>query len=317
MSAPADEIPHLEPPPAWAIAVAFGIVFLSWGTTYKATSIAMMNEVMPPALFGGVRLVIAGAILLLYQLGRGQALRLRANEFAGLLLVGWFLFLGANFLINFGQKKIDSGVSAILIATTPLWIGLFGMLWPRGERLSLHGWLGLVIGFVGIVLTLAPRLRADIEFFGDFHALLILGSAASWALGSLVSRHLALKIPHLTSAGYQMLLGGGSQVLLGTALGEWQQIPALTGRAVGCFCYVLVFGSLMGFVAFNWLLGHVPTAKVGTYAYVNPVIAVFIGWCFGEEMHGWIFAGIAVILVGVYLVRRDHAPTQEIEVEPD
>src|ERR1035438_6203170 len=95
-------------------------------------------------------------------------------------------------------------------------------------------------------------------------------------------------------------------------LGEWQQIPELTGRAIGCFFYVLVFGSLMGFVAFNWLLGHVPTAKVGTYAYVNPVIAVFIGWCFGEEMHGWIFAGIAIILVGVYLVRRDHAPSQEI-----
>src|SRR5947209_621603 len=101
---------HVEPPPAWAIALAFGIVFLSWGTTYKATSIAMKEEQMPPALFGGVRLLIAGTILLLYQLARGQSLRLRTKEIAGLLLVSWFLFLGANFLINFGQKKIDSGV---------------------------------------------------------------------------------------------------------------------------------------------------------------------------------------------------------------
>ncbi len=317
MSAPADEIAHLEPPPAWAIALAFGIVFISWGTTYKATSIAMKDEQMPPALFGGVRLFLAGTILLLCQLARGQSLRLRIGEIAALVLVGWFFFLGANFLINFGQKKINSSVSAILIATTPLWIGLFGMLWPKGERLTLRGWLGLLIGFAGIVLTLAPQLHAGLNLFGDPYALFILGSAASWALGSLVSRHLALKIPHLTSAGYQMLFGGGSQVLLGTALGEWQQIPELTGRAIGCFFYVLVFGSLMGFVAFNWLLGHVPTAKVGTYAYVNPVIAVFIGWCFGEQMHGWIFAGIAVILVGVYLVRRDHAPSEEIEVEPD
>jgi drug/metabolite transporter (DMT)-like permease len=182
----------------------------------------------------------------------------------------------------------------------------------------LRGWLGLVIGFAGIVLTLAPQLRTGIDFLGDFHALLILGSAASWALGSLVSRRLALTIPHLSSAAYQMLFGGASQIALGTALGEWRQLPdQLSNRAIGSFLYVLVFGSLMGFVAFNWLLGHVPTAKVGTYAYVNPVIAVFIGWCFGEEMHGWIFAGIAIILVGVYLVRKDHAPSQEIEVEPD
>ncbi len=245
--------------------------------------------------------------------------------------MSWFLFLGANFLINCGQKRIDSGVSAILVATTPLWIGLFGMFWPHGERLTLRGWLGLVIGFVGIVLTLgqqliesaadfltlAPAHQAASNPFADPHALFILGSAASWALGSLVSHQAAFKIPHLTSAGYQMLFGGGSQVVLGTILGEWRQIPELNLRIFGCFVYLLIFGSLLGFVAFNWLLGHVSTAKVGTYAYVNPVIAVFVGLCFGEEMSGWIFAGIAVILLGVYLVRRDHAPTEEIEMEPD
>lgn len=313
----ADDHPQIKPPSAWAIALAFGIVFLSWGTTYKATSIAVKDEQMPPALFGGVRLCIAGTILLSCQLVRRQSLRLRGRELAGLLVVSWFLFLGANLLINFGQQKIDSGVSAILIATTPLWIGLFGMLWPSGERLSVRGWLGLVLGFAGILLTLAPRLRDDAHPLGDPHALLILGSAASWALGSLVSRHLALKVPHLTSAGYQMLFGGASQVLLGTAIGEWRQIPELTARAIGCLVYLLVFGSLTGFVAFNWLLAHVPTAKVGTYAYVNPVIAVFVAWCFGEKLHGWIFAGIAVILLGVYLVRRDYVPSKEIEMEPD
>jgi drug/metabolite transporter (DMT)-like permease len=313
----AEEIPHLKPPPAWAIALAFGIVFLSWGTTYKATSLAMKEEQMPPALFGGLRLLMAGTMLLLYQLACRQSLRLRGREIGGILVVSWFLFLGANFLINVGQKQVDSGVAAILIATTPLWIGLFGMFWPHGERLTARGWLGLIIGFVGIVLTLAPKLQAGIDLFADPYAACILGSAASWALGSLVSRQLALTIPHLTSAGFQMLFGGASQVLLGTALGEWQQIPELTARAIGCFIYLLVFGSLLGFVAFNWLLGHVPTAKVGTYAYVNPIIAVFIAWCFGEEMHAWIFAGIAVILIGVYLVRRDHAPSQEIEMEPD
>ncbi|HZZ78644.1 MAG TPA: EamA family transporter [Gemmataceae bacterium] len=311
-----DEIPHLAAPPNWAIVLAFGVVFLAWGTTYKATSLAMKDEHMPPALFGGVRLILAGVILLSYQLCRGQSLRLRAGEAVRLVLISWFLFLGANFLINFGQKKVDSGIAAILIATTPLWIGLFGMFVPHGERLTWCGWLGLVIGFAGIVLTLAPQLRDGFDVV-DVHAMFVLASAASWALGSIVSRQFALKLPHLTSAGFQMLFGGASQVTLGTILGEWEEVPELTPRAIGCFFYVLVFGSLMGFVAFNWLLGHVATAKVGTYAYVNPVIAVAVGWYFDEPLSAWIFAGIAVILIGVWLVRRDHVPVKEIEVEPD
>ena len=221
----------------------------------------------------------------------------------------------SNFLISYGQKKVDSGVAAILIATTPLWMGLFAMAWPSGERLSWRGWLGLLIGFAGIVLT---KLDDGFDLLGDFYSFLILASAASWAMGSLVSRHMALKTPHFTSAGFQMLFGGISQIALGSAIGEWRDMPSeLTNGAIACFLYLLVFGSLLGFVAFNWLLGHVPTAKVGTYAYVNPVIAVFIGWCAGESVNAWILAGIAVILVGVYLVRGDHAPSKEIELEPD
>ena len=315
MSEPAAD---LTPPPRWAVALAFGIVYISWGTTYLATSIAMKEEHLPPALFGGVRISCAGILLLLSQLSRGQSLKLTGGEYLRLLVISWFLFLGANFLIGWGQQKIDSGVAAILIATTPLWMGLFGMFWPRGDRLSWRGWLGLFVGFAGIVLTMAPRLQSGLDLFDDYHAFLILASAASWAMGSLLSRHMRLTVPHLISAGWQMLFGGLSQVALGTFLNEWQQLPEqISPRAVGAFLYVLVFGSLLGFVAFNWLLGHVPVAKVGTYAYVNPVIAVFIGWCVGEPIHAWLFAGIAVILAGVYLVRGDHAPSKEIELEPD
>jgi drug/metabolite transporter (DMT)-like permease len=316
MRDPADEIPHLTPPPAWAIALGFAIVFFSWGTTYLATSIAMKEERMPPALFGGVRLCMAGTILLVIQLCRGQSLRLTGGEYFRLLLVSWCLFLSANYMINVAQQHVPSGVAAILIATTPLWMGLFGMFWPGGERLSWRGWLGLVIGFAGIILT---KFDDGLDLLNDSYPLLILASAASWAVGSLLSRHMALKIPHLTSAGLQMVFGGVSQVTLGTLLGEWHQLPEqLTPRAIGTFLYLLVFGSLMGFVAFNWLLGHVPVAKVGTYAYVNPVIAVFVGWCAHEtRVDALLLAGIAVILVGVYLVRGDHAPSKEIELEPD
>ncbi|MBM3992547.1 MAG: hypothetical protein FJ303_00075 [Planctomycetes bacterium] len=311
----ADEIPHLEPPSSWAIAVAFCIVFFAWGTTYLATSIAMKEEHMPPGLFGGVRLLAAGTILLLWQFCNGESLLLSAGDFARLFLIAAFLFLSSNFLISYGQKKVESSFAAILIATTPLWMGLFAMAWPSGERLSWRGWVGLAIGFAGIVLT---KLDAGFNFFEEVYALLILASAATWAIGSLISRHFALKVPHFTSAGYQMLFGGISQIALGSAIGEWNDLPpTLTLGAVWAFLYLLVFGSLLGFVAFNWLLGHVPASQVGTYAYVNPTIAVFIGWCAGESVDQWILAGIAVILIGVYLVRSDHAPSKEIEVEPD
>jgi drug/metabolite transporter (DMT)-like permease len=317
MSAPAADIPHMKPP-SWAVALAFALLFLCWGTTYRATGIAMKQEQMPPALYGGVRLCIAGTILLLYQLGRGQSLRLTGGEFMRLLLISWFLFLGANFLINKGQRDVDSGVAAILIATTPLWMGLFAMSWPFREHLSWRGWLGLLIGFAGVVLTMLPQLNHGALDRDTLPYLLILASAAAWAMGSLVSRNMAVKLPHLTSAGYQMLFGGISQVTLGTCLGEWPDFIDHMGlTAVVAFVYLLIAGSLCGFVAFNWLLGHVSLAKVGTYAYVNPVIAVLIGSCFGEPVHAWLFAGIAVILAGVYLVRGDHAPSKEIELEPD
>ncbi len=314
---PADE--HFDTPPTWKIAAAFGIIYLCWGTTYLATTIAMRDEQMPPALFGGVRLVIAGSLLLFVQMCRRQSLKLTWRQASGLMLVSWFLFLGANLLINIGQRTVPSGVSAVLIATTPLWMGLIGLLMPEGERLSWRGWVGLVFGFVGILFTMAPNLRDGFNLIEDFRVLFVVGSAASWAAGSLVSRHLAISLPHLTSAGYQMLFGGLSQVgLAAPVLGEWHALPeTLTPRAIGCFLYLLVFGSLLGFVAFNWLLGHVSAAKVGTYAYINPIVAVFIGACVGEPMHVWLFAGIAIILVGVYLIRGDKPQSREIELEPD
>jgi drug/metabolite transporter (DMT)-like permease len=179
--------------------------------------------------------------------------------------------------------------------------------------------MGLLIGFGGILLTLARQLQSDLPLLNDRYHMCILGSAMSWALGSLVSRHLPSKLPHLTSAGFQMLFGGLSQTSLGTAVGEWQRLPdEINAQIIGTFLYVLVFGSLSGFVAFNWLLGHVPAAKVGTYAYVNPIIAVFIGWCVNETVIDLnLVAGIGVILLGVYLVRGDHRPAREIELEPD
>ena len=319
MTDAANDAAPARSPSSWRVATAFLLIYLSWGTTYFATGYAMQNIQMPPALFGGTRLLLAGAILLLWQAARGQSLRMTFDDVVRLAPIAFFLFLLGNWLINLGQREVKSGVAAVLIATTPLWIGLFGMAWPGGERLHGRGWIGLIVGFAGIVVTMLPKLQEDGGFFQDYHSLLVLASAACWGVGSLLSRHFAVAMPHLTSAGYQMILGGCFQTTLGTYLGEWPVLfERLDERAVGAFLYLLIVGSLTGFVAFNWLLGHVSAAKVGTYAYVNPVIAVFIGWIMNETpITGSLLAGIAIVLAGVYLVRSDHVPSKEIELEPD
>ena len=318
MSESATETSRIEPPSTVAVATAFLIIYLSWGTTYKATGYAMQELRMPPALFGGGRILLAGLILLLYQSWRGQSLRLTLGDFLRLLPVSICLFLMGNLFINIGQRNVPSGIAAILIATTPLWIGFLGMFWPHGERLSWRGWLGLVIGFVGIVIAMAPQMTDGFNLLEDYPSLLVLGSAASWALGTLLSRHMPAQVSHLTSAGYQMIMGGALQTALGTIIFEWPDLIAkISGPAIATFLYLLVVGSLTGFVAFNWLLGHIPAAQVGTYAYVNPIIAVFIGWFANEPIHDWVFAGFAVILAGVYLVRGDHVSSTQIELEPD
>ncbi len=318
MQTPPAETPDDSPAPL-SIALAFAAIYLSWGTTYLASKIALMYEHYPPALFGGVRLTCAGLILLGVQLARGVPLRVPVRVFGQLLLMSWCLFLTANWLMNWGQTHVPSGVAAVIGASTPLWMGVLGMFWPGAERLHPRGWVGLVVGMLGVLTLFVPRLLNTDSSISTFHPFLIVGSCIFWSIGSLYSRQVSLRLPHLTSAGYQMLLGGGCQVVLGVCLGEVQQLPGqVTLRAAGCFLYLLVFGSLVGFVAFNWLLGHVSAAKVGTYAYVNPIIAVLVGRAIDDEpLTAWLVAGIAIILVGVYLVRSDHKPTTDIDTTLD
>ena len=293
-----------ERPATWAVVLAFALVYTSWGTTYLAIRKGVHDEQLPPALFGGVRVCLAGLILLGYLAVRGQPVRLTLSDLRVVALAGCILFVGGNGLITLAETTVPSGVAAVLAATTPLWIGLLGMLWPGGERLSGRGWLGLAVGLCGVVVLLSPRLRDPADFVRDLGPLLVIGSAFCWSFGSVLMRHQRLTGSHLVAAAYQMVIGGGCLALIGLACGEVQHLPAaITPGAAGAFCYLLVVSSLVAFVAYNWLLGHVSAAQVGTYAYVNPAVAVVIAWAAGEEMTPWLLGGIAVILVGVALVR--------------
>lgn len=291
-------------PPTWAILLAFMLVYVTWGTTYLAIKIGV--QWLPPALFGGTRITLAGLIILTYQALRGERVRLPGREIAGAALIGGFFFVGGNYLVALGQKWVDSGKAAVLIATTPLWTGLIEAVWPGGERLTLRGWLGLAIGFGGIIVLKWPELLAAGDAAFDPRPLVIIASALLWAFGSCLMVRMRRTGSPLTIAAYQMILGGTGQMVMGICLGEISDLHpgCINQESILAFCYLLVFGSLIGFMAYTWLVRNVSVTQAGTYAYVNPVIAIIVGWRFGkEEINGWIVAGMVVILAGVALVR--------------
>jgi drug/metabolite transporter (DMT)-like permease len=309
--------PHLRRPAAWALGLGFAIIYLSWGTTYLA--IRKGVEVFPPALFGGLRIGLAGLLLLAFLWLRGVPLAVPRRDLPWLAAVGGLLFVGGNGLISLGQKTVPSGAASVLVATTPLWIALVDWLWPHGERLTTQGWLGLLIGPVGVLVLLAPRLSDPAALLEEVGPLFILGSALAWAVGSVLSRHRRPGGSHLATAAWQMVLGGGGLTLIGLAAGEAARLTPghFTPTVVFAFFYLLVVGSLLGFVTFNWLLGHVSAALVGTYAYVNPVVAILVGWLLGgEALSGWTIGGMLVILAGVALVRGGVRPEEAAAAPP-
>ncbi len=292
-------------PARWQIALALVLVYFAWGTTYLAIKEGVRT--LPPALFGGGRIALAGLILLGYLALRGEPLRLPRREFIAAVVGGVLLFVCGNGLITVAEKTVDSGVASVLVATTPLWMALLETCWPWGERLNLVGWLGVILGLGGVVLLLLPRLESSGYFQQDIGPLLVLGSAASWALGSFVLRHWKRSGSLLASAAYQMLLGGLVLIILGLAVGETDALTpdAFTPVAIWAFFHLLILGSLIGFVAYNWLLGHVSTTLAGTYAYINPVLAILASLALTEETITWrIVGGMLIILAGVALVRR-------------
>jgi drug/metabolite transporter (DMT)-like permease len=296
--------PHERRPAAWAFVLAFGLLYTSWGTTFLAIREGV--KYLPPALFGGTRITTAGLILFGFLRLRGESVRLSRHDLLITATAGVLLFVGGNGLLTVAEMTVDSGAASVFGATMPLWLGLVENVWPRGERLTVRGWAGILIGLAGVLVLLVPRLQQSESLLGDGGPALVLASSATWALGSVVLRYGRRGGSHLASAAYQMILGGLGLTLIGLLLGEGSQVTAdsLTPAAVGAFCYLLVVGSFVGFLAYTWLLQHVSATLAGTYAYVTPAVAVLVGWLLGgEAVTGWLVGGLAVILAGVALVR--------------
>ncbi|MGH9510372.1 MAG: EamA family transporter [Terriglobales bacterium] len=284
------------------VILAFGLVYVLWGSTYLGIRIAIDD--IPPATLAGVRFLIAGVVMLAVCAATGRRIALTRRDFLRVGSVGVLLLTGGNVLVCWSEQYVASGLAALIVAFVPIWVVVIEALILRHERLSGRGLFGLGLGIGGLLVLLWPRLQAGtlggrMELIG---ALALVLASLSWATGSVSSRRWKLEVDVFVSTAWQMVIAGVVDLALGFALGETGRIQ-WTIKGIGATAYLIVAGSWVGHTAYIWLLNHVPTQKVATYAYVNPVVAVFLGWLvLQERVDGYIIAGASIILAAVALV---------------
>jgi drug/metabolite transporter (DMT)-like permease len=292
-------------PPGWQVWWGLSSVYVIWGSTYLA--IRVMVETLPPLLGAGARFTVAGAVLLaVLALRRGaSAVAVDRRQLAGALLIG-LLLPGANAVVTVAEQKVPSGLAALLIATVPLWVLLLRKLW--GEAVSRASLGAVLVGFAGVALLLRPGEQSGDATVVGLAA--CVGAAVMWASGSFASRKVALPAHPLVSVGWQMLLGGVLCTAAGLMVGEAGDVEpsAFSVRSVAALAYLVVIGSWVGYSAYAWLLQNAPLSKVATYAYVNPVVAIFLGWVIlDERVTAVTIVAASVIVASVALVVRSEA----------
>jgi drug/metabolite transporter (DMT)-like permease len=290
------------PPPTWLLITAFGAVYLIWGSTYLGIRLAI--DTIPPLLMAGSRFVLAGLILYGVMRRRGAAKPTPA-QWSDAAIIGTLLLLAGNGGVTWAEKRVPTNLAALIVAVTPLWIIVVDWLRPQGRRP--HGLVfgGLLFGFAGVALIVGSRTHGGSTLVDPAGAVVLLVASVLWACGSVFSRHARQPASALLGVSMQMITGGAILLLVGTCMGE---IPRFDPQAVSktslwAFVYLTLFGSLIGFTAYVWLLRVSTPARVSTYAYVNPLIAVCLGYLFLREPlpPGVMLAG-ALILTGVALI---------------
>ena len=320
--------PPARRPPTVAVVVALLTVYILWGSTYLG--IAVMIETMPPLLAAGARYGSAGLIMLAVlvahaRLRPGASLeRPTAIHWRTAAIVGTLLLLGGNGGVVLSELYIDTGVAAVLVATVPIWLAVFDAMVTR-QRPSGLVIGGLVAGIAGVFVLLVP-----VEGFDDINPLgiaLVLGGAVAWAIGSLYARYNPLPRSALLGTGMEMLLGGVALVVGGVLLGEVGRtdVAEFSTDSVVAFFYLVVFGSIVAFTAYTWLLANVSVSTVATYAYVNPIVAVALGALFYQEAITPRTLIAAVLIIGAVVAMVSGRPREVDEsrravegvVEPD
>ncbi len=300
------------------VACAFALVYVFWGSTYLAIRISV--ESFPPYMMGTLRFTAAGLIMLAVCAAQGKKIGINAADFVKLSVIGILLLSVANVLLGWAELYVPTGLAALIIAVVPLWFLVIDTWLMKGDHLSRRGLVGIALGIAGLVILLWPKLVAARAGLGKMQllaGLTLVGTSGVWAFGSTLSRRWTMSVGVYPATGWEMLIAGVVNFLVALALGD---VPRShwTPRGLGAIAYLVVFGSLVGYTAYIWLLDHVPTGKVATYAYVNPVVAVFLGWLIlHEKIDAYIVAGSVVIIAAVALVTsakvRPRGETREVE----
>ena len=284
-----------------AVVLAFVAIYLIWGSTYLGIRVAI--ESMPPFLMAAARFLIAGGVLFAFLKLRGAPWPTR-RQWTTNAVIGTLLLLGGNGLVVWAELTIPSGITALLIGIGPLFIVLTEWAWPGGLRPSAITMGALLLGFAGVTWLAAPwETRTN----GGLHpagVIAVLGACFFWALGSIYSRHAKHGADAFMASALQMLGGGASLLVVALLHGDFVQldVESITPRAWVAFAYLIAIGSLVGFSTFVWLMRHTSPARVSTYAYVNPVVAVFLGWLILDEPIGPRTLVASAVIVGAVVI---------------
>jgi drug/metabolite transporter (DMT)-like permease len=276
-------------------------ICIVWGTTYLAIRIGVSE--LPPMLFAGLRWITAGVMMTILLNLRGYTFP-KFQELKHLAIVGISLIGIANGLVVVAEQWLPSGLTALILSTLPFWVVGLESLLPKGPKLNWFIIIGLLLGTAGVILIFAEDLNISLEFNIFLGAACLLGAVISWALGSIYWKYKHLTVRPLMGAAIQMLIAGILQTLLGFILGE-QNSFQLTQNGFLALGYLIIFGSILGYASYIYSVSNLPLSLVSTYAYINPVIALVLGWYFLDEpLTHTVFIAAGLILIGVSLVKR-------------
>ncbi len=302
----------------WRLIAAFAAVYLIWGSTYLAIRVAV--QTLPPFLMAGTRFLIAGLILYTWAKSRQPETPTRI-QWRSTLIIGALLLVGGNGGVAWAVQFVPSGVASLVVAAVPLWIVLIDWLRPGGQRPAGMVLGGVLVGLFGIALLINPGhslQNAQINPVGI--AALLIGSLC-WASGSLYARSAPLPQNGLLTNGMEMLCGGALMLVIGTVAGEWARVnwATVTLQSVGAWVYLIFIGAIIGFSAYMYLIKHTTATRAATYAYVNPVVAVFLGWALaGEAVTPEMIAAAGIIIGSVFIINtyRGKRPVVPAPVPP-
>jgi drug/metabolite transporter (DMT)-like permease len=302
------------------IIVAFALLYILWGSTYLAMRVIVRD--MPPYVAGAVRYLLAGPTMLAALALMGRKVRLTGSDLRRLLVISILLLSTGNIGVLWGEEYVASGLASLIVALVPLWVVMIEAWGFRAGRMPPKGLFGLALGMVGLLVLLWPRIASGshlgrLELYGSA---ILAGASFLWALGSIFSHRYHLTVDVFVAAAWQMTLAGAVNGVIALVFGQFQKTH-WTNQALSGIAYLVVFGSWAGYSAYIYLLEHVPTPKVATYAYVNPIVAVFLGWVIlHEKVDIYMLLGTAIIIASVALVNtaklKQPEPIEEMPSGP-